>query len=68
MSFATDEDALTITDSYRLTTVPFLFSALILRKHMPVVSSPLANDALAIPAIEHAAIERTSLRMTADYS
>jgi hypothetical protein len=67
MSFATDDDRLTITDSYRLTTVPLLFRAVTLRKHMPVVSSIFANDAVAMPVIENATIERKSMRITAYY-
>jgi hypothetical protein len=39
----------------------------ILRKHIPVASSLFASDPVAMPVIEHAMIERTSLRMTADY-
>lgn len=67
MSFTTEEDCLTITDSNRLTTVPFLFRAVILRKHIPVVSSLLANEGEPPPMIEHATIDRRNLRIPADY-
>jgi hypothetical protein len=67
ISVATDEDRLTITVSYRLTTAPRLFSALILRKQMPVVSPFFAKEVVAMHMIEHATIAEKSLRMREDY-